>query len=350
MTLDSLGLLSGTPTAAGFGNVNFTISDSTGTVFSGVNFQISAVNITTPGVLPNATQNAAYNTTITASGGTGPYTFSASNFGGFGLTLNSAGVISGTSNSVGKFNFQVTARDTSGVSYTKSMSITIVGAPPVLPSISPYGNSSVDDLTIGVPSSRGFNVFSGGRAPFTWTASGLPPGMVVRFDGGATFPTTVSWISPGDAELWGRPTATGTYNVQLTVTDADSKTATNTFPVKVTTLLQTNTLQNGTLGTPYPASSGTMRVIGGTSSYTVAKTGGLMPAGLTPGAATLVASGTPAESGFFNPTFTFADSGSATLRFTNYFTINGAGSGSGNINDNYDLGSATTGPFYSTAV
>ena len=89
--------------------------------------------------------------------------------------MDSAGVISGTSNLVGKFNFQVTARDTNGVSYTKTMSIDIIGAPPVLPSVNVNGNGGIDDCTLGVPCSRQFGSFNGGRAPFTWTASGMPP-------------------------------------------------------------------------------------------------------------------------------------------------------------------------------
>src|SRR5439155_15157115 len=40
LTLSATGLLSGTPTAAGFANVQFTVADGTDKVFSNVNVQI----------------------------------------------------------------------------------------------------------------------------------------------------------------------------------------------------------------------------------------------------------------------------------------------------------------------
>ncbi|PYR52929.1 MAG: hypothetical protein DMF89_01055, partial [Acidobacteria bacterium] len=122
LTLSNSGLVSGTPTTAGFANVSFSVTDSVDTVYSGVSFQIYAVNITTGGVLPNATQGA-YNTTIAASGGSGGYTFAAQCCLPNGLTINAAGTISGTVSPVntgpGRYGFNVTAIDTNNVSYTK---------------------------------------------------------------------------------------------------------------------------------------------------------------------------------------------------------------------------------------
>ena len=73
---------------------------------------------------------------------------------------------------------------------------------------------------------------------------------------------TLSRIAPGDAELWGTPTALGPYNVQVTVTDAGGATATNTFPMSVSRLmLSPSSLPNATIDTVY---SQTLRIIGGT--------------------------------------------------------------------------------------
>src|SRR5262249_28039165 len=101
LTLDANGVLSGTPTAPNGpnpNNFNFSLSDGTSTVHQGLNLRVSAIDITAtggpaPGVLPNATQNAPYSATVTASGGTGSYTFTANGLPN-GLSMNSAGGIS----------------------------------------------------------------------------------------------------------------------------------------------------------------------------------------------------------------------------------------------------------------
>ena len=54
------------------------------------------------------------------------------------------------------------------------------------------------------------------------------------------------FVTPGDVQLWGTPTAMGDYSVYVTVTDADGATATNTFPLRVVPLVQTAFLSNGT--------------------------------------------------------------------------------------------------------
>src|SRR5439155_22607430 len=64
LSLSPSGLLSGTPTTAGFGNVSFSITHGVDTVFHGVQGQIYVVDTTSPGVLPNALQNTAYSATI----------------------------------------------------------------------------------------------------------------------------------------------------------------------------------------------------------------------------------------------------------------------------------------------
>ena len=193
-----------------------------------------------------------------------------------------------------------------------------------------------------MPCSRSVGVFSGGTAPFTWTASGLPAGMSIRTGDGVTS----SWITPGDVELWGSPDATGTFSVQLTVTDATGATATNTFPLKVSPLVQTAFLPNGTVGTAY---SQTLRVIGGTGPYTARADRRAARGRAHRQRGTLVVSGTPIESGKFNPAFTYTDSAGHTLQSDRSMTVNGGGSNV-SINTNSDLGSATTGSSYSNTL
>lgn len=90
----------------------------------------TAPTITTAS-LPNGTQNTGYpNTTLAATGGTTPYSWSVIT-GSLpaGLSLgNSTGVISGTPTSSGTSNFTVQVRDNAGQTATKSLSILVNGS------------------------------------------------------------------------------------------------------------------------------------------------------------------------------------------------------------------------------
>jgi hypothetical protein len=358
MNLSAGGVLSGIPTTPGSNiNIQFSLTDGTDTAFRSVNVNVSAISVApvnslAPGVLPNATQTVFYNQSVTASGGTGPYTWTANGLP-FGLNINSGtgaitGTISSSSFGIGKSSVSVTAKDSLNVSYQKQLSIDVLGAVAVLPAVNPSG-SSLDDCTIGVACSRNIQVQSGGAAPFAWAVSGLPAGMSMRTGSGVTSSNT----TPGDAELWGTPTATGLFDVTVTVTDAAGATASNTFPLRVSPLLQTNSLGLGTPGAIDNPFSRTVRVIGGTLPYTVAQTAGLMPAGITLNTNTLVASGTPVESGFFGPVLTYTDSTGSpeTVRATNSFSISSISFGTPvNINSTFDLGSVTTGSSYSNTL
>src|SRR5262249_15425716 len=116
-----------------------------------------------------------YTTTIAASGGSGGYTFTANNLP-FGLTLNSAtGAIAGTTTvNPAHWWFNVTATDSSHASYTKTMSIDVLGVPMTLPTVLPAGSSFqtnfFDDCSLGTPCVLQAMVNNGGRAPFSWTA------------------------------------------------------------------------------------------------------------------------------------------------------------------------------------
>ena len=305
ITLSSAGLLSGTPSAQGSPNINFSVNDGTDTVYRNVTLNVYTINITTSGdVLPNAIQNTFYSTpALTTTGGSGTYTYSVSLQGpanSLNLNANAAtGVLSGTINAnagTGAFSYTITATDTSmpPLQYSKRFTINVVGAVPVLPQVT-NDNNLIADCTIGVPCNRTFSVRSGGRAPFTWTATGLPPGMDIQSGSG----NTSSNVNPTQVELWGTPTSAGAYNVTLTVTDATGASASNTFPLYVSVLMTTNGLSNGTLETSYTSR---LRVIGGNPGYTAALVSGPLPNGLTVDGPNVTVSGTPHENGNFGVT------------------------------------------------
>lgn len=86
-----------------------------------------------PATLPNATVSVAYSQQLTASGGTAPYTFSViAGVPPLGLTLTTAGLLSGTSNTAGVSTFTVRATDVNGCFATQSYSLTTLAVVPTL--------------------------------------------------------------------------------------------------------------------------------------------------------------------------------------------------------------------------
>lgn len=87
----------------------------------------SVLMVLDPPTLPNGSLGTPYNQTITASGGTAPYTFAVT-AGALpnGLMLGSSGVISGTPTAGGSFNFTITATDSNTNTGSRDYSIQIV--------------------------------------------------------------------------------------------------------------------------------------------------------------------------------------------------------------------------------
>jgi uncharacterized protein YdaL len=112
------GAVTGTPTAAGSGAVGFTVTDSSTPNAASVSKTLT-VTVNAPplaivtGSLPIGTMKQPYSATLTASGGTAPYVWSASGLPA-GLTLNAAtGVLSGTPTRTGSYSIRVKLTDSS---------------------------------------------------------------------------------------------------------------------------------------------------------------------------------------------------------------------------------------------
>ncbi|MBE7490616.1 MAG: putative Ig domain-containing protein [Planctomycetes bacterium] len=91
----------------------------------------AALAIASPaaGSLPNATVNVSYTFTVTATGGTAPYTFSAVSLPAE-LALNPAtGQVSGTFTAVGSHSFSILVTDSAAATASRNYTLTVLAAP-----------------------------------------------------------------------------------------------------------------------------------------------------------------------------------------------------------------------------
>ncbi|NOT24909.1 MAG: hypothetical protein HOP16_02295, partial [Acidobacteria bacterium] len=334
VTISAAGLLSGTPTTATVAagtNLTFSVSNGIDTVTRTLALVVRQVQITTPRLLPNMTPGVAYSVNILASGGTAPYTFTATGIDTAGITLSSAGLLSGTTTaSAGTDNINVTVTDSAGRSTTQAMGFLRVTSPQQpLGAIQPNNVNNATtgfytDCVLGGSCDRRLSFNLGGTPPFTWSVTGLPSGLR------AEFPDTAG---PFQIALRGRPASVGASTVQVTVTDAAGVISRNSFPIRVSALDPRFNLPGATLDDDF---EGGLDVLGGTSPYTVALTSGQLPPGLALNASGLTLTGTPTAAGTFTSTLRFTDALGVQTFFERIIVVNGS-VGTVSITTFYDL-------------
>ena len=133
LTLSSGGVIAGTPTASGTSTFTVSLSDSG----SPVQTKSATLSITVAGptltitssTLAAATVSTAYTQTLSASGGTSPYTWSITS-GSLpaGLTLSAGGVITGTPTAAGTYKITITVTDSSSPAQTQSAATSLIVA------------------------------------------------------------------------------------------------------------------------------------------------------------------------------------------------------------------------------
>jgi hypothetical protein len=249
--------------------------------------------------LPSGTQNVAYSTTLAATGGTTPLTWSIT-VGTLptGLTLTAAtGVISGTPTVVGTSNFTVTVTDSAVPvrTATKALSITI--------------NAPLTITTASLPSGPQNAVYSttlaatGGVTAYAWSISV------------GTLPTGLS-LNAATGAITGTPTVLGTSSFTVMVTDSTTpvNTATKALSITISATMLTITTASLPAVNSGVAYSQTLVATGGTNVYTWSISAGGLPPGLTLNAATGLISGTTNVSitGTFNFTVTVTDNATPT--------------------------------------
>ena len=295
----SSGEISGTPTRSGNFSITVEAKDSSAppqTATKGFSLSVAAaasnLQITTSS-LSSGQVGASYETSLAASGGTAPYSWSM-NSGSLptGLALAaSSGEISGSPTQSGNFSFTVQVNDSSAQpqTATKGLSLSVAAATSNLQ----ITTSSLSSGQVGASYGTSLAA-SGGTAPYSWSLSsgGLPPGLSLDASSGA---------------ISGTPTASGSFSFTAKVTDSTSptkQTATKAFSVTIAAAVSgvtitTSSVPNGQVGSAY---STTLAANGGTVPYTWSISAGALPTGLALGAGNGVISGTPTASG--NSSFT----------------------------------------------
>lgn len=307
LTLSSAGVLSGKPTTSGPASFGVTVTDSASNTFTGT-YALTinpAVSITTGATLPTAYAGSSYSQTLAATGGSGSgYTWAVASGSSLpaGLALSSSGVLSGKPTTAGPATFGITVTDSASNTATVTFSLTIAPGVSINPATLPAGYQGT-----AYPGAT-FTATGGTGTGYSW--SWAPAS-------GSTLPAGLS-LSTGGA-VSGTPTAAGTFNLVVTVTDSASNTAstTVTLTVQATLSVSSTTLASGTVNVAY---SQTLAATGGSgSSYTwstnSAGTTSLAAINLTL-ASTGVISGTPTAPGTASFTVTVTDSASHTATAT----------------------------------
>jgi uncharacterized protein (TIGR03437 family) len=186
------------------GTAQIAIQNGPGALSNQLPFTIGPSVSIKPPALKDATVGAAYSDSLSASGGTAPYTWSL--FSGAlpaGLALDSSGAISGNATTAGPSAFSVQVTDASGAVATASAGITVKAA-------------GLSITTTAFPSGvlnfqypRQVLNASGGVTPYSFsiTSGSLPAGLVLT-----------------DGVISGTPTASGTSSFTITATDSAGTT------------------------------------------------------------------------------------------------------------------------------
>lgn len=266
LTLTNGGLLSGIPTVSGLSFFQITVTDlhncATSRTYSIITQPAGcpAISITSPPP-PNASIGIFYSNTYTSAGGGSPYSYFIS--GGslpLGLSLSSAGTISGTPGAFGKSVFSVTVLDDSICPGNRIDSITVV-----CPTIT-AGPALLDTGVAGLSYKDTLNA-SGGTAPYSYAVTGgsLPPGLSISAGG----------------VISGTPMATGAAPFTVTVTDHFGCTGVRGYTLEVVCpplAISPATLPSGNVASLYHQ---ILTAVGGRPPFAFSVATGALPVGLS---------------------------------------------------------------------
>lgn len=237
LSLTASGTISGTPTVAVNSTpLTFTVTDSSKpplTKSPNLTLTISPAALTiTTSSLPSGQVGLAYAATLSATGGTTPYTWSlASGMLPSGLSLNgSTGTISGTPTAVASniaLTFKVTDSSSPAVTQSANLAITITpGTLTITTTVLPNGQ-------VGLAYAATL-MATGGTSPYTWllTSGTLTAGLSLNASTGAITgtPTATASSTPLTFKVTDSSNPVQSQSVNLTLTISPSNITVSISP------------------------------------------------------------------------------------------------------------------------
>ena len=217
LSLDSFtGAITGMPTTAGTYDFTVQVTDDVGdTATASLSITISAAPGITTTWISDAEVGIAFSGTVTATGGTTPYTWSiASGTLPAGLSLDSfTGAITGMPTTAGTYSFAVRVAGGDEAASTQGLFYIYVSEAPSITT------TSLPDGNVGVDYSEYLDV-TGGIYPHTWSITSgnlLPDGLLLD-----------SW-----GDIYGTPTTVGTWDFTVQLVDGAGVTTTVSLSITI---------------------------------------------------------------------------------------------------------------------
>jgi len=226
----------------------------------------------TPATLPGGNVGTPYSQTVSVTGGVAPYTLSITGTQITGVTFTAgatSATLSGIPTTAATYSFAVKVTDSGNPAQSTSMPYSVVIGAQLPLSIT---TTSLPNGALGTAYGPVSINATGGFAPYSFGATGLPAGMNLSSGG----------------SLSGTPTAAGSFSASITVTDSETPTAgtfNTTLPLTITApplalSPGAGSLPNATQNAAYTTS---LTPSGGVGPYSIALDGtsAALPAGLT---------------------------------------------------------------------
>ena len=321
LALNKVGSIYGVPAEPGETTLQLSVRDSSATEQTALRSfalrinpaQGQALAIQTAAV-PDGEVGAAYQTQLAVEGGTAPYVWSLAAGSSLppGLTLSTAGLISGTPGSAGAVSFTAQVVDTSAPAQTSSRTLLLSVAAGDVPPLS-ITTASLPEGTVQVAYSASL------------AASGGTPAVTFKLASGSALPSGLGLSAAGAVS--GTPSAAGVFNLSITAEDSSSpaQSATRGYTLTIGTgttapplAVATSTLPSGTALVTYAQ---TLAATGGTMPYTWSLTSGALPPGLSLAASGAI-TGTATMPGGFAFTIRISDESNPAQQASRGFTLN----------------------------